>query len=606
MSKYQARMADLLNKVYSKVATETQEQPKEKTVVSTPEEKNEPESRTEGVCEKCGGEECICGSFEEEEKSELNEITVSMDKVNKAQRIAKKMAGNMTGAIREIEKIMKGLSDVKFVKKALADYNEDKELEENLDVRYDTTKKGWFDKQGKRRYLGIGQTNALMKKALDKAIKSGDWINPFKMKHGQKAEDLELQERAPRRGDWQVNSQKKDTPIKNIDHFATKKQADDFAAKVKKDGGKVDSITQLEAVEEQFTMTAIFNNGDKVKFKGKSDSDIRKQVKDYEKKNYTGLQHDGPLELEMKEELDEGIMSDIDRLSKSGKSADEIAKELKLDVKAVKSVLGETIKIVPVQKSGLPPHLKKLFDKDGNFIDPRSQAKWDKFVKDSGGSDAMRKKYNIYKKEDGSVELREFTDAQIKTLEKEYAPLKGKRMSTDMLNRMMGMIKKMSKSQLNKLAQANVPFVTSTAKSELVINRGMKWSDFKESLNNLKKESTDSETSTATVVKKSADKEQLKQDIEKLEKENQLLKVKNLEKTQKTVEPNKDTGEVPLKVGLAQKILKDMRDGKKPKKIKEKETNNLKGVGTGKTKIEIDPKMNISASAGGDGHSSSN
>ena len=661
MSKYQARMADLLNKVYSKVATETQEQPKEKTVVSTPEEKNEPESRTEGVCEKCGGEECICGSFEEEEKSELNEITVSMDKVNKAQRIAKKMAGNMTGAIREIEKIMKGLSDVKFVKKALADYNEDKELdesdvydndrfiivgntakkdnsntpdtknhvyapnskialqlhkqgknvyreelEENLDVRYDTTKKGWFDKQGKRRYLGIGQTNALMKKALDKAIKSGDWINPFKMKHGQKAEEIELQERAPRRGDWQVNSQKKDTPIKNIDHFATKQQADDFAAKVKKDGGKVDSITQLEAVEEQFTMTAIFNNGDKVKFKGKSDSDIRKQVKDYEKKNYTGLQHDGPLELEMKEELDEGIMSDIDRLSKSGKSADEIAKELKLDVKAVKSVLGETIKIVPVQKSGLPPHLKKLFDKDGNFIDPRSQAKWDKFVKDSGGSDAMRKKYNIYKKEDGSVELREFTDAQIKTLEKEYAPLKGKRMSTDMLNRMMGMIKKMSKSQLNKLAQANVPFVTSTAKSELVINRGMKWSDFKESLNNLKKESTDSETSTATVVKKSADKEQLKQDIEKLEKENQLLKVKNLEKTQKTVEPNKDTGEVPLKVGLAQKILKDMRDGKKPKKIKEKETNNLKGVGTGKTKIEIDPKMNISASAGGDGHSSSN
>jgi len=806
MSKYQARMADLLNKVYSKVATETQEQPKEKTVVSTPEEKNEPESRTEGVCEKCGGEECICGSLDEEQ---LNELTVSMDKVYKAQKIAKKMAGNMTGAVREIEKIAKGLSDMSFVKQALAKYNEDKELDEsdvydndrfiivgntakkdnsntpdtknhvyapnskialqlhkqgknvyreekildegtmrvsgikygshneyfkgvikkelpnlvaksspntsdvitfsgsksdlqkladiakkrdyrvgdikeeldeNLDVRYDTTKKGWFDKQGKRRYLGIGQTNALMKKALDKAIKSGDWINPFKMKHGQKAEDLELQERAPRRGDWQVNSQKKDTPIRNIDHFATKKQADDFAAKVKKDGGKVDSITQLEAVEEQFTMTAIFNNGDKVKFKGKSDSDIRKQVKDYEKKNYTGLQHDGPLELEMKEELDEGIMSDIDRLSKGGKSADEIAKELKLDVKAVKSVLGETIKeleknlgmneeiafvvrytdpqnkkrfaipykdqksaddkadqlkkdgvkeigvtkdvlkpgykfkeeleetikIVPVHKSVLPDHLKKLFDKDGNFINPKSQAVFDKMVKDAGGSDAFRKKYNIYKKEDGSVELREFTDAQIKTLEKEYAPLKGKRMSTDMLNRMLGMIKKMSKAQLNKLAQANVPFVTSTAKSELVINRGMKWSDFKESLNNLKKESTDSETSTATVVKKSADKEQLKQDIEKLEKENQLLKVKNLEKTQKTVEPNKDTGEVPLKVGLAQKILKDMRDGKKPKKIKEKETNNLKGVGTGKTKIEIDPKMNISASAGGDGQSSSN
>ena len=660
MSKYQARMADLLNKVYSKVATETQEQPKEKTVVSTPEEKNEPESRTEGVCEKCGGEECICGSLDEEQ---LNELTVSMDKVYKAQKIAKKMAGNMTGAVREIEKIAKGLSDMSFVKQALAKYNEDKELdesdvydndrfiivgntakkdnsntpdtknhvyapnskialqlhkqgknvyreelEENLDVRYDTTKKGWFDKQGKRRYLGIGQTNALMKKALDKAIKSGDWINPFKMKHGQKAEDLELQERAPRRGDWQVNSQKKDTPIKNIDHFATKQQADDFAAKVKKDGGKVDSITQLEAVEEQFTMTAIFNNGDKVKFKGKSDSDIRKQVKDYEKKNYTGLQHDGPLELEMKEELDEGIMSDIDRLSKSGKSADEIAKELKLDVKAVKSVLGETIKIVPVQKSGLPPHLKKLFDKDGNFIDPRSQAKWDKFVKDSGGSDAMRKKYNIYKKEDGSVELREFTDAQIKTLEKEYAPLKGRRMSTDMLNKMNGMIKRMSKSQLNKLANANVPFVTSTAKSELVINRGMKWTDFKESLklenpaDNFRKgdktkkgkDIPDSETSTPTKDKKGEDKDEK---IDRLEKENQLLKVRNLEKDQKTVEPNKDTGEVPLKVGLAQKILKDMKDGKKvemPKKTKKEIKLDHKP-----TKVETKPTLDITPSAGG-------
>ena len=30
-----------------------------------------------------------------------------------------------------------------------------------------------------------------MKKALDKAIKTGDFINPFKMKHGQKAENLE-------------------------------------------------------------------------------------------------------------------------------------------------------------------------------------------------------------------------------------------------------------------------------------------------------------------------------------------------------------------------------------------------------------------------------
>ena len=48
-----------------------------------------------------------------------------------------------------------------------------------------------------------------------------------------------------------------------------------------------------------------------------------------------------------------------------------------------------------------------------------------------------------------------------------------------------------------------------------------------------------------------------------------------------------------------------MRDGKKYK-MKEKETTKLKGIGTGKTKIEIDPKMNISPSAGGDAQATSN
>ena len=72
----------------------------------------------------------------------------------------------------------------------------------------------------------------------------------------------------------------------------------------------------------------------------------------------------------------------------------------------------------------------------------------------------------------GEEQLNEFTAAQIKTLEREYAPLKGRRMSPEQLNKMTGMIKKMTKDQFNKLAQASIPFVTSTAKSELVINRG--------------------------------------------------------------------------------------------------------------------------------------
>ena len=116
-------------------------------------------------------------------------------------------------------------------------------VEEAMDVKYDKTKQGWFDRQGRRRYLGKAATNDLMKKKLDKAIATGDW-------------------------------------------------------------------TTFEEVQ---------------------------------------------FDLEEK------------------------MKHISFD-KA---------------RPQLPPHLKKLFDKDGNFINPKSQAVFDKMVKDAGGFDGLRKKYNI-------------------------------------------------------------------------------------------------------------------------------------------------------------------------------------------------------------------
>ena len=53
-------------------------------------------------------------------------------------------------------------------------------------------------------------------------------------------------------------------------------------------------------VKEQLSMKATFRNGDDKTFKGKTASDINKQVKEYEKKNNTGLQHDGPMIKEKK------------------------------------------------------------------------------------------------------------------------------------------------------------------------------------------------------------------------------------------------------------------------------------------------------------------
>ena len=489
-----------------------------------------------------------------DEEENINELTVSMDKVNKAQKIAKKFAGNMTKAVAEIEKIAKGLSDMSFVKQALAKYNEDLEkddekqvkdvikglkkgsalhakqakelekqiadeveleessweknkdilpphlkklfdkdgnlknprsqavfdkmikdaggpagfikkhklreedlpeacwkgfkqvgmkkkggkmvpncvpteetdydfkvldledLDENLDVRYDIKKQGWFDKQGKRRYLGIGQTNALMKKALDKAKRTGDFINPFKMTHGQKAEDLDAQPQ---------------------------------------------------------------------------DKDVKK-VKGTQPKKYY--------------------------------------KDLKKDTKKKRANFFKN-----------RPGYKKSDDDDDYKAAPG-----DKEAKTKPSTFTKK-----FKKMYGEEVLNEFTAAQIKTLEREYAPLKGKRMSVDQLNKMTGMIKKMSKDQLNKLAQASIPFVTSTAKSELVINRGMKWTDFKEDINEDVEE----------VVK-------LKAEIEKLTREKEELEKRAAAASQDKSAPipNPDTGEVPLKVGLAQAILKLKKDAREADK----------------------------------------
>ena len=68
------------------------------------------------------------------------------------------------------------------------------ELDESLEVKWDANKQGWFDKQGRRRYLGKLATTNLMRKAIDKAKASGDWVKSFDLKHGQKPEETELKE----------------------------------------------------------------------------------------------------------------------------------------------------------------------------------------------------------------------------------------------------------------------------------------------------------------------------------------------------------------------------------------------------------------------------
>jgi len=139
--------------------------------------------------------------------------------------------GNYSGAVKAIEKLAKGLSDHPDVANALKRANEsveeaktaggalaqgnletmtdqgfkefygitkdeyikkygdpstrkeEKDLEEFTrqgggEVRYDNQKSGWFNKAGKRIYLGKADTQRLMSKDLERKVKTGDWITP--------------------------------------------------------------------------------------------------------------------------------------------------------------------------------------------------------------------------------------------------------------------------------------------------------------------------------------------------------------------------------------------------------------------------------------------
>ena len=76
-------------------------------------------------------------------------------------------------------------------------------------------------------------------------------------------------------------------------------------------------------------------------------------------------------------------------------------------------------------------------------------------------------------------ELFEFTSAQMATLKKEYEPLRGKTISVPNVKKMNIMLDRFSKDMLTKLANADIPFISTGAASKLVMKHGMKFTDFK-------------------------------------------------------------------------------------------------------------------------------
>ena len=114
---------------------------------------------------------------------------------------------------------------------------------------------------------------------------------------------------------------------------------------------------------------------------------------------------------------------------------------------------------------------------------------------------------------------------------------------------------------------------------------------FREALNDVEKKDKPEAKPEAPAEKPVEDKDAI---IKKLQDEIQQLKLQaTVDKT--AAQPNKDTGEVPLRTGVAAALLD--KDGPSPKIVKDNKKK-LK-MSLGKTKVKIDPDVDIGQISGG-------
>jgi len=121
----------------------------------------------------------------------------------------------------------------------------------------------------------------------------------------------------------------------------------DISMALQRNGMKVEEIMNEETItEKSFTSQQIkmaYGVANDKRYKAGNYSGAVKAIEKIAK----GLsQHPDVLKVlkRVNEDLEEGMMSKIDQMQKDGASAADIAKELKLDIKTVKGILGEEVK----------------------------------------------------------------------------------------------------------------------------------------------------------------------------------------------------------------------------------------------------------------------
>ena len=261
-------------------------------------------------------------------------------------------------------------------------------------------------------------------------------------------------------------------------------------------------------------------------------------------------------------QIDEGRMKDIFTANQEGESAEEIAKRLKLPLKTVKSILGE---------SNLRYSVKFSYSKGGKianaFYQDKSEA--EKFMKSviAKGGKAIMTTEGLDEK---------VADSIIKDLQKAYAPLKGKTISPDMANRMSKHLDGQSFDvvTLRQLMKAKIPFISTLARNKIYKKTG-RFEELEEAnidVDNVDKKDSSKEKELKIKLDKEKDQDALEKQLIAAQGQINILKAKLENEKNRAIkpEPNPETGEVPLTVGIAHKLIKDKQD----KEMKKEEVDN--------------------------------
>src|SRR6056300_250000 len=210
-------------------------------------------------------------------------------------------------------------------------------------------------------------------------------------------------------------------------------------------------------------------------------------------------------------ELEEASLKDIFTANQEGKKADEIAKKLGMSVSDIKKILGEEMGEVSEEN------------------------------------------------------LDEFTSDMIKRLKKSYSTMP-QRLSTDQANALSRHLDRLDLVSLKQLAKEKIPFITTLARNKIYKKTG-KFEDVNEQ---------DGKIGPAgkIALAKEKDTDALEKQLTAATGQINVLKQKLENEKNKTIKPipNPETGEVPLTIGIDNKLLKiKLKKKLRKKKSKKKE-----------------------------------